>query len=45
MHDDEFAAAQSSPRLWFIAGYPFTSFVREEDESSDWILMRIGAGM
>jgi len=45
MHNDEFAAAQPPPRLWFIARHPLTSFVREEDQSSDWILMRVGAGL
>lgn len=40
--DDELAAAQSAPGLRLVAAFPVVGFGRIEDQSRDWILMRVG---
>jgi len=44
MFDTEIAAAQPSPRLWFVTRFPSSSLIWIEDESSDWIMVRVWAG-
>lgn len=42
MFDTEITAAQPAPRLWLVTRFPSSSFIRVEDESSDWIMVRVG---
>jgi hypothetical protein len=45
MLDNEVATRQATPRLRFVAIFPFGGVSRDEDQGADWVVMRVRAGI